>query len=264
MQRVYAQDDSEDDTVDGDDDAVVADSEDDADDEAEMEQTAGEQVDEDTGEADEDADVELGPSEDVDTSVVFPRHSNRKLPAGASIVILVTARNKGDDPIQFTGIEATLYQPSDYSQTFLNYSQTPFEDPIPAGNEATFLYQFKINPLYDPRDIGLVVKAFYQDSEEKLYMDASFNDTVSIVESQDQWDSRTLFIYGGVTIFAVLLGLVYIQRSNPALLGVTPTNTKTAVVETGTGSGTTTEQNGWLTGTNYNPEVAARSPSRKK
>jgi hypothetical protein len=105
---------------------------------------------------------------------------------------------------------------------------------IKSYEHATFLYRFKPHENFDLRDFGFQLNVNYIDTHEAPFRHTPFNGTVqyvpfllsghvslyychnflfSIVDSEEAFDSRTLFAYITTLAVAVLGVLVYKQKS---------------------------------------------------
>lgn len=76
---------------------------------------------------------------------------------------------------------------------------------IAAKQEATFNYGFYPSDQFSGRPLGLVVELYYKDSVGKAYKNTVFNETVTIVEDESNFNTETGFLY---IIFAAIIVLI--------------------------------------------------------
>lgn len=76
---------------------------------------------------------------------------------------------------------------------------------VAAKQEATFNYAFYPSDQFAGRPLGLVVELQYEDSDGKAYKNTVFNETVTIVEDESNFNTETGFLY---VIFAAVVVLI--------------------------------------------------------
>merc|ERR1712012_70500 len=85
--------------------------------------------------------------------------------------------------------------------------------------EATVAYSFMPADAFAGRPIGLTISLFFRDSEGNSYFDPVFNETVSIVEFDEGFDSEGFFMYvflaAGVILLLFLVYTLATRGSKP-------------------------------------------------
>lgn len=76
---------------------------------------------------------------------------------------------------------------------------------VTAKQEASFSYAFYPSDQFAGRPLGLVVELQYEDSDGKAYKNTVFNETVTIVEDESNFNTETGFLY---VIFAAIVLLI--------------------------------------------------------
>jgi len=108
-------------------------------------------------------------------------------------------------------MEASFRYPQDFSFYIQNFTNLRYDRVIEASRQATFEYAFQISETFHARPFGLVVNLNYHDGEGKQFIDAVFNETISIVEPDEGLDGETFFLYVFLIAVAVLV-LVGVQQ----------------------------------------------------
>merc|ERR1719322_1256281 len=130
----------------------------------------------------------------------------------------------------------TTHQVSTPSSSLPERSWNSFLDSrirVKKGQEASVFYSFVPADAFAGRPIGLTINLAYRDSEGNSYFDPVFNETVSIVEFDEGFDSEVFFMYVFLAAGVILLlFLVYTLATR----GSKPKKSATArkAVETGT------------------------------
>jgi len=162
---------------------------------------------------DEDSGQAVGKSPDAETTILFikPRpglvglSGAPELHAGKVVEFLVGFANKGKDSFTLESLDASFRYPQDYSFHIQNFTALPYNRVIKPKEQATLSYSFYTDESFAGRPFGLVVSLGYRDAEGKPFLDAVFNETVSIVEIEEGLDGETFFLYVLMAAFGVLL-----------------------------------------------------------
>eukprot|EP01112_Ceratiomyxa_fruticulosa_P014241 TRINITY_DN4062_c0_g1_i1.p1 TRINITY_DN4062_c0_g1~~TRINITY_DN4062_c0_g1_i1.p1 ORF type:complete len:275 (-),score=82.34 TRINITY_DN4062_c0_g1_i1:25-849(-) len=150
-----------------------------------------------------------GPSIYVQNFFLFPEHPELQLPAGEIIEVLLGFTNKHQLPSEegeenvvpgttynVTMIFASLNHPSDFRYFIQNYSRFDYGVLVGPGEEATFSYRFRPDPLLEPRDFGLMVHVIYEDINANItHVNTFFNRTVEIAEPLSTFDLQLALTY---------------------------------------------------------------------
>jgi len=195
-----AQEDSVEDSVEGEDE--------DADASVENEDGEGaEQAVVDEGEAPEEdgEDKPLKASPDADTFLLITKPTTQDLPAGEQVKLLVGFTNKGNQEFIVESMDAAFRYPQDYSFYIQNFTVARFNRVVEPGREATFSYAFTPSETFNARPFGLTINLNYKDAEGNLFQDAVFNETVQVVEPDEGLDGETFFLYIFLAAVVVLL-----------------------------------------------------------
>ncbi|KAG8182448.1 hypothetical protein JTE90_012462 [Oedothorax gibbosus] len=139
----------------------------------------------------------LKPSPDADTTFLFtqPAGSVTELPAGRDVHFLVGFANKGNKDLIVESMDASFRYPLDFTFHIQNFSAIPYNRVVKPKQDVSLYYAFYTSDTYSSRPFGLVVNLFYRDADGKQYLDAVFNETVTIVEVEDSLDGETFFLY---------------------------------------------------------------------
>jgi translocon-associated protein subunit alpha len=164
----------------------------------------------------DDATHTIGKSPDGESTILFikPRpglvglSGAPELHAGKVVEFLVGFTNKGKDTFTLESLDASFRYPQDYSFHIQNFTAAPYNRPVKPKEQVTLSYTFYTDESFAGRPFGLVVSLGYRDSEGKPYLDAVFNETVSIVELEEGLDGETFFLYVLMAAFVVLMLVV--------------------------------------------------------
>jgi len=175
-----------------------------------VEEEDGEGVVADTGEETTDEDSPLKGSNDADTVVLFTRPayaigSTPDLPAGEPTEFLVGFTNKGDKDYTLQTLDVSFRYPMDFSFYIQNFTTISYDRTVKPGQQATLMYSFIPSDAFSSRQFGLTVNLGYKDGDGASFLDAVFNETVSVVEVDEGLDGETFFLYVFLAAFVVLL-----------------------------------------------------------
>lgn len=165
------------------------------------------------GEEGEDDAQPLKPHPDADTFflVTKPTGMGLELPAGKDVHFLVGFANKGNREMFVETMDASFRYAMDFSYHLQNFTAIAYNKVVKPQEEVTLSYSFFVSEAYSTRPYGFTVNLFYKDVEGNQYMNAVFNETVSIVELDEGLDGETFFLYLFLAAF-VVLGLVAAQQ----------------------------------------------------
>jgi len=154
---------------------------------------------------------------DVETTLLFTRPAANpanyapgvnaiQLPAGKIVEFLLGFENKADEG-EFTieTLDASFRYPMDFTYHIQNFSAINYNKVVKAGQEASVFYSFIPADAFAGRPIGLTINLAYRDQEGNFYFDPVFNETVSIVEFDEGFDSEVFFMYVFLVAGAILL-----------------------------------------------------------
>lgn len=164
-------------------------------------------------EDDETGDQPLKASPDADTTFIFtkPEGVGLELPAGKDVHFLVGFANRGSKDFIVEAMDASFRYPLDFTFHIQNFSAIPYNRVVKPKQEITLYYAFYTSETYSSRPFGLVVNLYYKDIEGRQYLDAVFNETVTIVEIEESLDGETFFLYVLLAACAVLV-VVAVQQ----------------------------------------------------
>jgi len=208
--------------------------EDELEDEVEGEEDGEEGVVEEEGGVDEDLEEDVGDKnvhKDVSTTLLFTRPAANpdnyspgvnaiELPAGKIVEFLLGFENKGEEgDFTIDSLDASFRYPMDFSYHIQNFSAIPYQKQVKPGQEASVFYSFVPADAFAGRPIGLTINLAYRDSEGNSYFDPVFNETVSIVEFDEGFDSEVFFMYvflaAGVILLLFLVYTLATRGSKP-------------------------------------------------
>ncbi|KAG7165926.1 Translocon-associated protein subunit alpha-like [Homarus americanus] len=129
-------------------------------------------------------------------------------------------------------IDASFRYPMDFNFYIQNFTAIPYNRAVKPRQEATVMYSFYPAEAFAARPLGLTVNLAYHDADGNSFLEAVFNQTVSIVELDEGMDGETFFLYLFMLAFSVLLLVAghHFLSSFGRKKG-----SKKAVVEVGTG-----------------------------
>ncbi|KAK4291337.1 hypothetical protein Pmani_035832 [Petrolisthes manimaculis] len=198
--KVWAQEDE----VEGEEDDLAED-----DDEANVDDGTGAEVEATEGEEEEEEEEETTAkgSPDADTVMFFtkPVGTGTELPAGKLVEFLVGFTNNGDKDFTLDAIDASFRYPMDFNFYIQNFTAVPYNRAVKPRQEATVMYSFYPAEAFAARPLGLTVNLAYHDAEGNSFLEAVFNQTVSIVEVDEGMDGETFFLYLFMLAFTILL-----------------------------------------------------------
>jgi len=124
----------------------------------------------------------------------------------------------------------------DYNYVIQNFTSFRYGREVPPGVTQTFLYMFVPSEQLagGSRTFSLVLSLNYRGEDGTLYTDSPFNETISVYEVDEGFDTEIFFMYVLLAaLFALLLfGAQYLLSS---AIGGRKSSRKT--IETGTAGG---------------------------
>lgn len=173
-------------------------------------------TDAEASEEEEEKEETPKPSPDADTVILFTKPTNQEFPAGEVIKCLIGLGNNGKNDFIVELVEASLRYPQDYTYYIQNFTGFQYNTVVQPGSQASFEYAFKPHESFGGRPFGLTINLAYKDSEGKPFMDAVFNETINIIESDEGIDGETFFLY----VFLVAVALLLVMAGHYALTSV--------------------------------------------
>ncbi|XP_076338637.1 translocon-associated protein subunit alpha-like isoform X2 [Tachypleus tridentatus] len=155
----------------------------------------------------EEEERQLKPSPDVDTYFLFTKPSgmSMELHAGKDVQFLVGVTNKGSKDFVLETMDASFRYLMDFTFYIQNFSTVAYNRVVKSKQQATLYYQFFVSESFAARSFGLTVNLFYKDADETQYLNSVFNETVTIVETDEGLDGETFFLYVFLAACGVLL-----------------------------------------------------------
>ena len=81
--------------------------------------------------------------------------------------------------------------------------------------EGSFDYAFFISEQFMGRPLGLVIELFYEDSDGAQFVSTLFNETLTIVEDDSNFNTETGFLYvllAATVVLALLAGQHFLSK----------------------------------------------------
>jgi len=158
----------------------------------------------------------IGKSPDAESTILFikPRpgltgtSGTPELHSGKIVEFLVGFVNKGAQGFTLETLDASFRYPQDYSFHIQNFSSLAYNKLVKPKEQATLSYSFYVDESFAGRPFGLTINLGYRDTEGKPFIDAVYNETVSVVEVEEGLDGETFFLYVFLAALVVLLLVV--------------------------------------------------------
>jgi len=165
---------------------------------------------------DEEIGTAIGKSPDTETTILFIKpkpgligsSGTPELHSGKLVEFLVGFVNKGSQGFTLENLDASFRYPQDYSFHIQNFSSAAYNKLVKPKEQATLSYQFYVDESFAGRPFGLTINLGYRDVEGKPFMDAVYNETVSVIEVEEGLDGETFFLYVLLAALVVLLLVV--------------------------------------------------------
>jgi len=160
-------------------------------------------------EAEEGESVLLKPSPDVDAFFLItkPIGLGLDLPAGKDVHFLVGFANRGKKDFHIDTMDASFRYAQDFSFHLQNFTAIAYNKVVKPQQEVTLGYQFFVSEAYSARPYGMTVSLYYRDTAGNQYMNAVFNETVTIIELDEGLDGETFFLYVFLIACLVLIAV---------------------------------------------------------
>lgn len=251
IEEDYDEDRSEDGGYDDEEDEELEEAEDDDEEDEDEEVLDDEEEEEETIVYDDDM---PRPADDVSTYLIFPNvDDNLEFPGSTVIKAVIGVRNEGTQKYLLKHIEGSLRHPQQFSYVIQNFSSMEFYQPLEPGMDSTFLYKFKTHDWFEPKIFGFQLNLHYIDTDENVYQDAVYNDTITVVESPDSDAGKVFLFYVGSIVVAGLVGMIYYQRQFAESSGASSKR-----------KGTTGDSNGYEEAMNLPSSMKRATSSGKK
>ena len=198
----------EDSIMDGEEDEMMEEEEDDEplDDGSPLDD--GEPIEHEEVPADDQEDFVIKPSPDAKVFYSFPKQADETMFAGGKVVkTLIGFQNNGDQSFIVDNIEGGFRYPMDYNYVIQNFTSFRYGREVAPGVTQTFLYMFVPSEQLagGSRTFSLVMSLNYRGEDGTLFTDAPFNETVSVVELDEGFDTEIFFMY---VLLAALFALL--------------------------------------------------------
>lgn len=152
----------------------------------------------------EGADV-IKASPHVKANILFVQPEKAEFPAGRLVKLLVGFHNNAPTPFIVEGLEGSFRYPQDFQYHIQNFSAFQYNKQVDASKEATFEYLFTPSETFSSRQFGLVINLRYKNGEGKQFLNTVYNETISVVEPEEELDGETFFLYIFLAAIVVLL-----------------------------------------------------------
>lgn len=180
----------------------------------ETEESASVTVDEKLTE--EEAASVIGPSPDAHVFFIFTQPENTKdLPGGKLVRFLAGFQNRGEKDFIVRYCETSFRYPQDYSYYIQNFTALQYNRVVAPKQEGSFDYAFFPSEQFTGRPLGLVVELHYEDSDGAKFVSTLFNETLTIVEDESNFNTETGFLYllmAAAVILALLAGQHFLSK----------------------------------------------------
>lgn len=168
--------------------------------------------------AEETEDFVIKPSPDAKVFYAFPKHADEAMfPGGKVVKALIGFQNNGDKSFIIDNVEGGFRYPMDYNYVIQNFTSFRYGREVAPGVTQTFLYMFVPSEQLagGSRTFSLVLSLNYRAEDGTLYTDSPFNETVSVFEVDEGFDTEIFFMYVLLAaLFALLLfGAQYLLSS---------------------------------------------------
>lgn len=188
---------------------------------------------------DEDAIPTLGKSPDGETTILFikPRpglvgnSGTPELHSGKVVEFLVGFVNKGKNEFTLETLDTSFRYPQDYSFHIQNFTALTYNKIVKPKEQATLSYSFFVDESFAGRPFGLSINLGYRDTEGKPFLDAVYNETISVVEVEEGLDGETFFLY---IFFAALIVLLLVVGQHVLTSFSKKVTSRKAPIERGT------------------------------
>jgi translocon-associated protein subunit alpha len=110
----------------------------------------------------------------VDTSFLFPDHSEKNIPMAETVTLLCHFENNAKSALNITSIMGSLNVPTDFSFYVQNYTQKMLGVIVKPGEEITLEYKFKVDSELEPEKFRLAHTVFYE-TDKNAYSTTFFN-----------------------------------------------------------------------------------------
>ena len=166
----------------------------------------------------DDEEYAIKPSPDAKVFYTFPKQGDEtNFPGGKVIKALIGFQNNGEKSFIVESVDGGFRYPMDFNYVIQNFTSFRYGREVQPGVTQTFLYMFVPSEQLagGSRTFGLVLNLNYRDADDNLFADAPFNETVSVVEIDEGFDTEIFFMYVFLAALAALLlfGLQYLFTS---------------------------------------------------
>jgi len=191
----------------------------------------------DATQEDEEEDFVIKPSEDAKVFYAFPKHADEsRFPGGKVVKALIGFQNNGEKSFIVDNVEGSFRYPMDYNYVIQNFTSFRYGREVAPGATQTFLYMFVPSEQLagGSRTFSLVMSLNYRAEDGTLYTDSPFNETISVYEVDEGFDTEIFFMY---VLLAALFALVLFGAQYMLSSALGSRKPAKKAMETGTGEG---------------------------
>ena len=126
---------------------------------------------------------------------MFPDYVDPAFPGGERVKVLLGLRNAGNEEVKVTHLAGSLNVPSNFNFYVANFTVDTLADAvIKPREEASFTYEFSVDPQFAGHSLQLALTAFY-DETDVAYATTYFNSTVPVLDPKVLFDRELAVIY---------------------------------------------------------------------
>nr|CAB3266611.1 translocon-associated protein subunit alpha-like [Phallusia mammillata] len=179
---------------------------------------------------------------ETETAIIFDDGAEPSVIAGKKESGYIHFSNTGSNNFIITSIDGSFRYPQDFSYVIQNFTVSSPNKMIDAGKQGSFRYDFTPGELSGGRSFGLLININYKDTEDNIYKDAVYNQTIQVLENEEGVDTETFFMYMMLLALGALglLGLYHVAGSKKRGKRINPNKPASAdspSFETGTANG---------------------------
>jgi len=145
---------------------------------------------------------------DVLTSSLFPRFTDKRLPLGQPIEVLLNFKNTGRKTYNVTAIRGFFLDPHDHNGFVQNFSAFRYDQMAPPGYEISFSYLFMADDMLELKEYMFYGDLYYTDESGGQYFTPYHNSSVTVYDASTPLDPQYLFTY--VLLIGIIGGIGYI------------------------------------------------------
>jgi len=204
----------------------------------------------------EEAAVELKPSPDVTTAIIFPDFKDKHFHIGEKVTLLIGVHNTGAGEFNITGVQARLHSPYDYNYYIQNFTYREVGVSVGGKQQAGVEYVFQPDKSLEPIEYHLSAYIDYNDTANNQFRTFVTNGTVELIEKPSSFDTVQFFRYFLLAAGAALAGYVLVNVCKPA-------GKPSSSVERGTRTASAASEAEWA-GEIYTPSATPKKAGTRK